>query len=383
MRHAIKSKFVKTDNRTIISELTNFIFAYRKMYSDFTKTKIAKATAICFNLIKKRSVYSGLFFSIRFSLANTSSFSNVVLSLSTLKHYDDLPFIVCVIRPFSVEFLLSNTTFLKKISHSSQQLRVNNIRGSFLGHDIMRDYSGVPNCPENFATLFAMHQAFTWEETLKRLVKTTGNIAARGVRFDPTPEECEQILSAPARAHIISSREDYEAMKNELRVAIMRKEPEILTAGQIDNVNMRGNLIEQIITKGTDIHNLEDTSRWLDDDTEVKIDIKTKLLYRASSPKAYNIDKALRSLSRGDVLCVFCFIGLDIIEGHVYVQIVSILDKTILGTTRVQFHWAGRNSRGVTQLTGNLSVLFDSSFKEHIDIAVATRFLQRLIDMGR
>jgi len=40
---------------------------------------------------------------------------------------------------------MANTTFLKKISHSSHQLRVDNVRGSFLGHDIMREYEGIEN----------------------------------------------------------------------------------------------------------------------------------------------------------------------------------------------------------------------------------------------
>jgi len=36
----------------------------------------------------------------------------------------------------------SNTTFLKKISHSSHELRTDNIKGSFNGSDIMVVYEG-------------------------------------------------------------------------------------------------------------------------------------------------------------------------------------------------------------------------------------------------
>ena len=43
------------------------------------------------------------------------------------------------------DLTLANTTFLHKISHSSQDLRVDNIKGSFNGHDIMREFEGVCN----------------------------------------------------------------------------------------------------------------------------------------------------------------------------------------------------------------------------------------------
>ena len=41
-------------------------------------------------------------------------------------------FIVCIVTPETNHLLLSNSTFLKKISHSSQELRVDNIRGIFI-----------------------------------------------------------------------------------------------------------------------------------------------------------------------------------------------------------------------------------------------------------
>ena len=134
------------------------------------KQDIVDAVAKAFSLTKHRSIYACPEFAIRFSSAKGSSFSNTVASLAALQSFDAIPFVVCVIRPSRPEFLLSNTTFLKKISHSSHQLRVDNIRGSFLGHDIKREYEGIPNTPENFDRLFSIHQEFTWEENLERLV---------------------------------------------------------------------------------------------------------------------------------------------------------------------------------------------------------------------
>ena len=67
---------------------------------------------------KQRSVFACPGFAFRFSEANKGSFSNVVLSLSALHSYDDNPFVVCVVRPRSLDFLLANTTFFE--AHQSQ-----------------------------------------------------------------------------------------------------------------------------------------------------------------------------------------------------------------------------------------------------------------------
>ena len=103
-----------------------------------------------FELVKERSVFYGKWFAIRFCTSPTRNFSNTVLSLSALHKYDDIPFVVCLVTPHKNYLMLANTTFLKKISHSSQELRCDNIKGSFNGSDIMRDFEGVANIPENF-----------------------------------------------------------------------------------------------------------------------------------------------------------------------------------------------------------------------------------------
>ena len=55
---------------------------------------------------------------------------------------------------------------------------------------------------------------------------------------------------------------------------------------------------------------------------------------------------------------------MDTEEERVLTCLVSIVDKTIIDMTRTQFHWAGRNSRGVTQLTGNINVVFNGQFAD-------------------
>lgn len=141
-----------------------------------------------YNFIKDRKVYHNQYFAVRFSYSKTSSdsFSNTILSLSALEKYDKIPFFVVLIRKSADnKVLLANTSFLKKNSHSSQELRMNNIKGSFNGSDIIKDYCGLENSPENFDSLFAIHQGFEWEDNLSRLVEATLNISPTKTKFIP------------------------------------------------------------------------------------------------------------------------------------------------------------------------------------------------------
>jgi len=359
--------------------LESYVPSARK---DLSKEELAAAVTSSFKLTKRRRVYVGEGFAIRFSTASGKSFSNTVLALSALKDYDNLPFIVCVVRPTSIELLLANTTFLRKISHSSHRLRENNVRGSFLGHDILRSYDDIENTPEMFSKLFAIHQEFTWEENLRRLVEATNNIAPTGVRFSPTEAEQTNILASAGIAHSLSQHSEYLGLRITLDEIVLKNQTAIIEAGRIDNVNQRGNTIEQIITDAGNFHGLQDISFTLTIGTTVLVDVKTKIITLTSCPKGYNIDKILASLAAGDTVFSFFFVGLDLAAETIVTCLVSILDETILGATKIQFHWAGRNSRGVTQLTGGLTPIFDKGFRETINVPEAQAFLQKLLDCG-
>ena len=113
-----------------------------------------------FKLTKDRKVYHNEYFAVRFSYSKSTSdsFSNTVLSLSALEKYDKIPFFVVLVRQSADNLIfLANTTFLNKISHSSKELSMTNIKGSFNGSDIIRNYNGKLNSPENFDYLFAIH----------------------------------------------------------------------------------------------------------------------------------------------------------------------------------------------------------------------------------
>lgn len=365
-----------------VLRLIDFVQQYILSNPGCSKESLVKATADHLRLTKKGSVYFCDQFAVRFSSASGSSFSNVVLSLSTLQQYDSIPFIVCVVRPTSIELLLANSTFLKKISHSSQQLRIDNIRGSFLGHDILRVYEDLPNIPGNFQRLFAMHEEFTWEENVGRLVEATTNIIPTGTRFVPTAAQESNILLSAELAAALSNHDEYLAIGTTLQNIVNENYDDILQAGRINNVNIRGNTIEQIITQAANLHSAEDLSYTLNLGSKVMVDIKTKILTLTSSPKGYNIDKLLMSLCNGNTVFSFFFVGMDLETNTINTRLISIFDHVILKATRIQFHWAGRRSRGVTQLTGDFKKIFDSNYPEIILIEEAQQFLQRLLDIN-
>lgn len=357
------------------------IAEHRRNNPEATKEAVVQAVAAQLDLTKHRKVYACSDYAIRFSFASGQSFPNTVVGLRQLQQFDHKPFIVVVCRPESTEFLLANTTMLKKISHSSHKLRVDNIRGSLLGSDIIREYDGTANIPANFEQLFAYHQEFTWDENLQRLVEATNAIVGTGQRFDPSQQQRSVILAAPALAADLSTRRAYLDLKQELSDIVAERARVILhiASEHATNVNLRGNLIEQVITGGINEHKLGDMIRQIGE-ISLEVEIKTKLMNRASSPKAYNIDKALQTISHPNTLIVFCFVGIDLVRENVTSSTVSILDRTVLAATRIQFHWAGRNSRGVTQLTGNLNPLFSEDYIEQIDQEQACCFLNDLIN---
>ena len=344
------------------------LLEFKRKQPTANKAQIETAFSKSTDFKKERSAYVGNGFAIRFSEANTGSFSNVVLSLSALQKYDSNPMVICIVRPDRLDFRLANSTFLKRISHSSHNLRVDNIKGSFLGHDIMDVYEGVPNRPNHFDELIAVHAEFTWEENVERLVEETNAIVARATRFKPVSDDLSIILDAPAQAAAALNLPRVAEIERDLSDIVQRRRNELLTAAELDNVNIRGNTIEQLITGELNAHRLDDLTYDLPGDGTLIVDIKTKLLDHASAPKAYNIDKMLRTLSRpGSTFC-FYFIGIDASDRAIRSRIVSIFDPVVLSATRIQTHWAGRESRGVTQLTGNISEIFTPHYRPSVDV---------------
>lgn len=356
-----------------------------------------------FHLTKDRKVYHNDYFAVRFcySKSSSSSFSNTVLSLSALEKYDRIPFFVVLVRRDADNLvLLANTTFLKKISHSSQNLRIDNIKGSFNGSDIMRSYENRTNTPENFEFLFALHQGLEWKDNLSRLVDASADIKPISQKFNPTEDEERNIYNSIKRAKAFVQSENYHALEEDLNQRCESCRKEILIASHIENTNIRGRLIESLITSSDEerkmlINNLENMEKALPsydtrnglgdycrrfDNGSTFTDIKTKVIYLTSNPKAYNIDKFLKQMSTSDSVFLFFFIGID--ETRIFNTVLcSVYHQKLIENTLLQYHWAGRSTRGVAQFNGEAinEILNEHAFQNNIDEKTGRMFLNKLL----
>lgn len=354
-----------------------------------------------FSLTKDRSVFYTDAFAIRFSSSKSTSFSNTVISLSNLQKYDDFPFVVCLNTPNKNYLFLANTTFLSKVSHSSQELREDNIRGSINGSDIVKVFNDIYNEPKNFAELFAIHSEIGFDGNLARLVEATNNISPNGSKYNIRAIDKDVILQSPQRAKDFVVSAEYSTLKSELDQMTIAYKNEIILASLIDNVNIRGRVIEYIIAGEDDrlrseiIHTLQKgtkripsfrTKNTLGDFVKVfdkyntATDIKTKVMILNSAPKAYNLDKMLEFLAKEKSVFMFYFVG--IMPNQVVGQVlISMFQDDLRDTTHLLKHWAGRNSRGVSQFSRQT---IDTLIKEpnnNIDIVKSQDFLEKIMSL--
>lgn len=364
-----------------------------------SKAQLSRQAAEKFALTTDRSVFYCADFAVRFSSAAKPSFSNTVLSLSNLKKFDDRPFVVCLVTPTTNYCLLANATLLKKISHSSQELRENNIKGSFNGSDIIREFECIPNTAANLERLFQIHASIGFEGNLPRLVEATNNISPSGVKFSISDSAGRTILDSPRRAIQFVSSSEAIALKRDLDHKVERYKTEILLAALIDNVNVRGRIIEYLIAgedeklrqqliaalkegnKGVPQFKTENALgdyQRIFDAFHTETDVKTKIMILNSNPKAYNIDKILEFLALDKSVFMFYFVGVEPTK-IVATVLVSMFQEKLLKSTILLRHWAGRNSRGVTQFEGKTINSLILKPEIQIDETTALQFLEKII----
>lgn len=384
--------------RGLISDIHKFDGCNDK---DFLETQIQSD----FRLDLQRSVYTCRYFSIRFSKAESINFANVVISLSTLKKYDSIPFFVCVVTPKKNYLLLANTYLIDKASHSSSELRMDNIKGSILGSNIIRSKDGLDNIEDNFEKLFNNHVASgCFEGNLERIVENTGNIVGTKESVALSEEDRQKILDAVERSNTFIHSEAHDIVFNELKRRVNERVDLIKLASRIDNINVRGRLVEYIIT-GDDYDllwgetmgalrnhqplphfstrdDLGDYTRSIGQ-FHIKADIKSEMMSLSSNPKGYNVDKMLDFLSDDkSVFCLF-FVGIDENKGYrVSIAFCSMFDDVLLSNTRIQHHWSGRGTRGVAQFEGNGIKKILNDGPSYIDIEKSLKFLEELINKG-
>ena len=193
----------------------------------------------------------------------------------------------------------------------------------------------------------------------------------------------------------------FQILKNELDNKVSQYQNEILIASHIENVNIRGRIIEyfiagddenlkaQLVNDITEEYNklpafktentLGDYVRVFDNH-HTETDVKTKIVLLNSNPKAYNIDKFLEFHNRPNTVFLFYFIGIDATKIFNNI-LVSVFQTDLVNSTILLRHWAGRNSRGVTQFEGSTIQRLLESPSVQIDEKTARRFVQSLYDL--
>ena len=355
-----------------------------------------------YSLTLDRKVYYCRYFAVRFSYSKNGTFSNTVLSLSTLQKYDKIPFLVVLVRGNgSNKVFIANSTFISKISHSSKALTMYNIRGSFNGSDIMSSYAGLENQPNNFDELFAIHKGLDWEDNLERLVDASSAIKPKSQKFSPNGIQERNIFASIKRADDFVSSYNYVVLSSDLNNRCTKCADAIMVASHIENVNLRGRIIESLITANDTVRErikdiLQYESQLLPefmtrdelgdyervfDNGHTYTDIKTKIVYLDSAPKAYNVDKFLQKMADDNSIFLFFFVGIGK-DGVFNTALCSVYHNELIDSSIVQHHWAGRSTRGVVQFGGKVlnNILNDKNFKNQIDQIKAKAYLQSLLN---
>ena len=151
------------------------------------------------------------------------------------------------------------------------------------------------------------------KQLLAAKVKEHFSLVVDGHKFQPTDMEVKNILDAPKRSSMFLRSSYYIDLSNDLQERVSRVSKEIAIAAFIENVNIKGNVIEYLITSSDDvvknalIYSLENgtplpyikNANDLGDYNvkygtfDTKTDIKTKVLFLGSNPKALKKNLAL------------------------------------------------------------------------------------------
>ena len=208
-------------------------------------------------------------------------------------------------------------------------------------------------------------------------------------------------MSSPARAARFVASQEALILKKELDDRVDRFKNEILVASLIENVNVRGRIIEYLIAGDdeslrqqlvTALQN-RDTANGIPafktdntlgdyqrifDEYFTETDVKTKIMVLSSNPKAYNLDKILEFLTMEKSVFMFYFVGVDPTR-IVNTVLVSMFQTDLLASTILLKHWSGRNSRGVSQFEGRTIESLITNPRTDVDLLGAVEFLKRLI----
>lgn len=385
------------------STIQGFIDEVAKNVGVGNKDILAERLIKQFNLNNKGAVYYCDSFAVRFcsTKKQTESVGNTVMTIKHIRAFDNIPLFVCVVGPNRNYLRLANATFIKQVSHSSKNLREDNIVGNINYSDILKEYEGIENIADNYEKLFDIHRELGFSGNLSRLVENTRNITPTGKKFVPTDEQRKIILEAPERAYDFIISDAYTELKRDLDKKTEMAADDILLIEKHykHDVKSRGNLVEFFIKSTDENHKKKirekiKNQEVIDDvivenglgDYSVKkegysieTDIKSKETNLNSAPKGYNVDKLLEFLAEPSSIYLLYIVAMNG-EDKPMTELTSIFQKQIMDKTRIQHHWAGRNSRGVAQFDGHSLEYFVDDANVRIEIEKAKNFLKQLMD---
>ena len=384
-------------------ECHTFLAFLEEQRSGNSKADLTEKAADKFHLIRDGKIFHNDSFAVRFSFSKNGSFSNTVMALSKLEKYDHIPvFVVLVVTDRDNRVYLANSTLIKKVSHSSKKLSLTNIRGSFNGSDISKRLEDLSNTPENFDELYATHRGLSWQDNLERIVEATSSIGSTRGRFRPNEKGLSNIRQAPLRAGEFVRSSDFKTLLDDLNHRCSEAANEIVIASRIENINIRGRLIEFLVTTdeetrkktGAEIERIEkelpryETRNTLGDyhrvfeNSDTYTDIKTKIICLDSNPKAFDIDKFLECMSGENSIFLFFFIGIER-SGITGTALVSVFHKSLIESSITQEHWSGRSRRGHVQYRGEtIRKILETGddFTNEIDSGLSEAFLDTLLN---
>lgn len=305
-----------------------------------------------------------------------SSSSNTVTSLKNILKHDDVPFVAVFLDPNGVRFKLMNSSLVKKVSHSSQKLTQLRIVGSINGSDIVNEWAGITNDGRSLEELFALHVEEDPQENLERIVEATQGIVGRAAATAPDWELVQKHL---AEGPDLLDEETMAEIEQQLVERSALVQQEILECAKRTTPKAFGDCVERIILDWEPGHALGDITY---NNGRVAVDIKARQAGKASSPKAFNVQKLVDHLSAGPGAALFLMVTVDVDQNTVRTNLIHMLHPDLLPLYWHDDRWSGRNSLGTLALRGDVDAVLNAPMRLELDAPAAIARLKALLGVS-
>jgi hypothetical protein len=315
-------------------------------------------------------------FALRLARSKGIALPNTILGFKRLLKHDAEPIVIVQVYGQSIRFLLANSTLVAKVSHSSVGLTATTIVGSINGTDVLpASRGGVANTGHNLAALFAVHQAADKASELARIVQATRSISSWRAYWTI---DWELVRTNLEKANAAAATAIPHAQLEALLTEVEQEHGAILELAQRTPGKLPGKKIEQLLTNTMVRHAFGDVSTT---DGLFEVDIKAHRQGTSSNPKAFNMDKVLRLLHERPVMPLYLFVVVG--DAQLQCRYLPMLHQNVLGHTRWQNRWSGRNAYGGTQLTGEWPTTTTGTHAYTMDVDSAITRLKAWVEEAK